>query len=884
MHHYVHQFDTDLLLQEWVDSCEIFDPRKVLVQIFSGVVEEEALRQLAKLLHAKLPHATIVGATTSGEILNGVMHDNSILISMSAFEKTQLKSIHLIEGESWKMGCDIANKIIDDDTKCILMFADGLGCNGEYLLGGINQSVSHEIVIAGGMAADNGVFSKTYCLHGGDVFQRGVVAVALSNPELEVFHTYNLSWRPIGQKMVVTKASGNVVFEIDHHPIKEIYAKYLGEAIVKKMPASTIEFPLILQSGGIDIARSMIALVDNGGIMYAGEMPEGVEVRFGIGSPSLIRESIQDMYLNAAEKIIEGMFVYSCSARKHLLQKDLEVEFDPLAQLAPLAGFFTYGEFYRGLDENKFLNVTTTVLGLSEVKQKREQVPFNIKGYLDASSTINALIHLVEVTIKENEQSKQRYKSIIQSEPECVKVVDPRGKLVEMNAAGLGMLEADSLEAAQAMGLSDFLIPEGRAAFFDLHSKVMNGENGILEFEVKGLKGTRRWLETHATPLRDDEGNVTALLGVTRDITQKKYSDKLLKESEQFFKTVFSSAHEGIVILENNTVMDCNILASQIYEWAREEMIGRDIIELSSCYGTEDNTLETNLAMAYGLEVQVVESVFTLYRSENTKKVLKVSISSFGNESNKLMLILHDITKSIEDEKVFRMQARQAQMGEMISMIAHQWRQPLSVINSISANLKFQEQMKDDGNGELIAELEAIEEQTVHLSQTISDFRDFFRPDKPRERVKLSEIVNHGIKLVEESFKNNSIQYELIVQTDSEIKTFRNELLQVLMTMFKNTIDAFVGSTIERRFMVVVLSQDEAYATISIQDNAGGIDPTVLDKIFLPYFTTKHSSTGTGLGLYMSKMIIEEHCKGVLEVTSENKETIFKIKLKLNEK
>jgi signal transduction histidine kinase len=337
------------------------------------------------------------------------------------------------------------------------------------------------------------------------------------------------------------------------------------------------------------------------------------------------------------------------------------------------------------------------------------------------------------------------------------------------------------------------------------------------------------------------------------------------------------------VILENNAVIDCNVLALEIYELTREEMVGKNILKLSNHDGTE-NTFETSLAMAYvGLDSQAVECLFTLHNPMKRKKVLEMSISAFGNESNKLMVMMRDITKTIEDEKVFRMQARQAQMGEMVSMIAHQWRQPLSIINAVSANLKFQEQLKDNTDANLVQELETIEQQTVHLSQTISDFRDFFRPDKPKERVQLSEIILHAMKLVEESFKNNSIKYELIIQSDSEVMTFRNEILQVIMTMFKNTIDAFMGSNIETRFIEVILSNEGQNAIISIQDNAGGIDSEIIDQIFLPYFTTKHSSTGTGLGLYMSKMVIEEHCEGVLEVKSENDTTIFRIKLGLDE-
>ena len=121
--------------------------------------------------------------------------------------------------------------------------------------------------------------------------------------------------------------------------------------------------------------------------------------------------------------------------------------------------------------------------------------------------------------------SEQRLRTIIETEPECVKVVGPSGELQEMNAAGLAMLEASSISEVKSHSLLKFILPEYRAAFISLHKRVMNGEGGVLEFEVVGLRGTRRWLSTHAAPMRDTEGRVTMLLGITRDITERKQAE-----------------------------------------------------------------------------------------------------------------------------------------------------------------------------------------------------------------------------------------------------------------------------------------------------------------------------------------------------------------------
>lgn len=136
--------------------------------------------------------------------------------------------------------------------------------------------------------------------------------------------------------------------------------------------------------------------------------------------------------------------------------------------------------------------------------------------------------------LEELRMSDLRLRTIIETEPECVKVVGKDGSLIEMNSAGLAMLEADSIESAQRYRLVDYLPPEHRAAFMALHQRVLNGESGTLEFEVLGLKGTRRWLETHAAPMRDAQGAVVSLLGITRDVTERKHAESRIQYLANF--------------------------------------------------------------------------------------------------------------------------------------------------------------------------------------------------------------------------------------------------------------------------------------------------------------------------------------------------------------
>lgn len=148
-------------------------------------------------------------------------------------------------------------------------------------------------------------------------------------------------------------------------------------------------------------------------------------------------------------------------------------------------------------------------------------------------------------------QASQKYlQTIVSNEPECVKLVSPTGQLLDMNPAGLAMLEVESLEEAKLYKLTDYVLPEWRVPFIDLMKRVMNGENGRLEFEIQGLKGTRRWLETHATPLRDSGGNITMLLGITRDTTERKINEKHIQ---------YLASYDTLTGLPNRTELDIRI-------------------------------------------------------------------------------------------------------------------------------------------------------------------------------------------------------------------------------------------------------------------------------------------------------------------------------------
>ena len=225
---------------------------------------------------------------------------------------------------------------------------------------------------------------------------------------------------------------------------------------------------------------------------------------------------------------------------------------------------------------------------------------------------------------------------------------------------------------------------------------------------------------------------------------------------------------------------------------------------------------------------------------------------------------MHLRDELMKKEELMIVQSRHAAMGEMISMIAHQWRQPISVIAMDANNMIADIALGDFNEESCRNEAMNILKQTQHLSNTIEDFRNFFRPHKEKEDVKVLDIINEAEKFIHASLLDNNISLSIHNHCSTTVQTFSRELLQVFINLLQNAKEALVENTDNDRKIDISITDKGENVVTSICDNAGGIDENVIDKIFDPYFSTKDEKTGTGLGLYMSQTIIEKHLHGRL--------------------
>ncbi len=239
--------------------------------------------------------------------------------------------------------------------------------------------------------------------------------------------------------------------------------------------------------------------------------------------------------------------------------------------------------------------------------------------------------------------------------------------------------------------------------------------------------------------------------------------------------------------------------------------------------------------------------------------------------------IKDEIEKNKRKEQAMLQQSRFAQMGEMISMIAHQWRQPLAAISAISASLEMKANLNKLDNITVQQKTRNISDLSQHLSHTIDDFRNFFKPNKEKRETHYSEIVSSVLDIMGDSIHNKNIQIIQELNCHESFSTYTNELRQVVLNLIKNAEDVLVDKKVEDPYIKIATFNENNNWILTISDNGGGIPEAYINKVFDPYFSTKEAKDGTGLGLYMSKTIIEDHCGGEISVSNTVEGAVFKI-------
>jgi len=212
-------------------------------------------------------------------------------------------------------------------------------------------------------------------------------------------------------------------------------------------------------------------------------------------------------------------------------------------------------------------------------------------------------------------------------------------------------------------------------------------------------------------------------------------------------------------------------------------------------------------------------------------------------------------------------------------MIAHQWRQPLNQMSYVVMNIESAYEYEELTEEYLNTKVKEANELLEFMSVTIDDFRNYFSPDKAQTKEQINSVIDQAISLIKKTLDSENIDLELSFNAENEVLIYKNEFIQVLLNLIKNARDVLHDKQVQNPKIIVETKDTDKGVEVSFSDNGGGIDEDILEKIFEPYFSTKDEKNGTGLGLYMSKMIVEEHLGGELSVVNAKDGASFKIKL-----
>lgn len=330
-----------------------------------------------------------------------------------------------------------------------------------------------------------------------------------------------------------------------------------------------------------------------------------------------------------------------------------------------------------------------------------------------------------------------------------------------------------------------------------------------------------------------------------------------LENSLENFRQLLDENIAGIIIVKNNTIKYLNDELLNILEInSKEELLKQNVQKLFKNSSIEE--------LIKKQEEDTFEYKLNFKNKKTIPVLLKIKEINYENQSSYIVSII-DLTDIKNKEELLLQQSKMASLGEMIGNIAHQWRQPLSTISTASSGLKLQKEFGTLNDEIFTYSLDTITNTTQFLSQTINDFQNYIKDDKKAENFKISESFEKVLSILNTSFLNYNIEIIKNIN-DIEIYSFKNELNQVLLNIFANSKDALKQCKQKEKYIFINSYTKNSKAIIEIIDTGGGIKKELLNKVFEPYFTTKHKSQGTGLGLYMTHKIVSDSMKGQIKI------------------
>ncbi len=403
-----------------------------------------------------------------------------------------------------------------------------------------------------------------------------------------------------------------------------------------------------------------------------------------------------------------------------------------------------------------------------------------------------------------------------------------------------------------------------------------NKSNYFFVYEIKNMEGGDDFAKLVVNPNRPDLVG-TSISTNYEDSDGKKFREDFLRDirykGESFTKYTYNKPHEKEAKQKLSYFKYYKkwnwVISVGIYTDDMESEIAIKAKELKK--KIKNQVVQNVVLFIMFLSIAILISIAISQKIDKVLKNYESKVLSNAKELEELNQSLeekvrNEIEKNREKEQLLVQKSKFIALGEMISNIAHQWRQPLSELSSILMNIKFKYSINTLDEKTMEEKSKEADKVLEFMSQTIDDFRNFFMPKKEEEEFYLYKAIDSVINIISSTLVNYHIKLELNVDKKIVLKTYLNEYQQVLLNIINNAKDVLIEKQIRNPKIRISAYEEDDYVVLYIEDNGGGIFVEPKGKIFEPYFTTKEHSNGTGIGLYMSKIIVDKNMRGKLRV------------------
>jgi len=643
---------------------------------------------------------------------------------------------------------------------------------------------------------------------------------------------------------------------------------------------------------------------------------ENIEVEFNRGDGQIFHLILNATPLKSAENLIIGCivtltdFTERKQAERDLLQSEARLQ-----------------AAYNQLEETN----DKLQLQSEELQAQSEELQTQSE---ELQAQNHELTRLWEETSRAEEtlrESEERFRAIFELSSVGKAQADPStGRFLLVNDH-FCEITGYTREEMLHMTFEDITHPEDLAHNREIYGKAKKREISAWTTEMRYLRkdGSVAWVEVNGTMLFNHKGYPTSSIAAIIEITGRKQSEQAMRESEERLALALEGGRMGLWEWDtrNNrsvwNTIEYELLGvpvgegveatDQFFDRVHPEDLGpfnqilNDVMKNGGDFQHEmriiraDDGQERWLAAAgrlfrdaagqpmkmIGVNYDITgrklaEEALNKLKEDLENRVvertaeLAVNIEKLKLETSERLQAVEALR---EKEQILIQQSRQAALGEMIGNIAHQWRQPLNTLGLTIQQLLLFYDLNDFDREFLEKGVTNSMELIQHMSRTIDDFRNYFKPDKEKAEFKVREAIENTLSLMEGSLKNPQISIDIVEKDNPVIYGYRNEFAQTLLNILTNARDALVEREVDDPRVTITIKDEDGSAVVTVADNAGGIPEEIIGRIFDPYFTTKGPQMGTGVGLFMSKTIIEKNMGGRLSARNTGTGAEFRIEV-----